>query len=110
MNMKHPKKPKSSSKLNEDKCGAGMDVHIVKESKDETVSEEEELVYQVEIVDGKPLFTCNLCDEGFDDLENIEKHIEDDHGKIVTYTEWTECGDKNCGICSECTIMKKYDY
>ena len=110
MNMKHPKKPKSSSKLNEDESGTGMAVHSDNESKTETVSEEEELVYQVEIVDGKPVFTCNLCDEGFYDLEIIEKHIEDDHGKIVTYKEWTECGGKDCGICSECTIMKKYDY
>ena len=108
--MKHPKKPESSSKLNGDKCGAGMDVHIHNESKDETVSEEEELVYQVEIVDGKPVFACNLYVAGFDDLENIEKHIEDDHGKIVTYTEWTEWCDNNCGFCSECTIMKKYHY
>ena len=111
MYMKHSKKPKISSKLNEDECFAWMDVHIDNESYEETVFEEEELFYEVEIVCGKPVITCNLCDKGFDDLDNIKKkHIQDNHSKKFTYKEWTECGNTDCGICSECTIMMKYDY
>ena len=71
--MKHSKKPKISSKLNEDECFAWMDVHIDNESYEETVFEEEELFYEVEIVCGKPVITCNLYDKGFDDLDNIKK-------------------------------------
>ena len=58
------------------------------------------------MVNAEPVFTCNLFNEGFDDLYSIEKHIEYEHGKIV---EWTSCGDGDCGIGSECTIMKKYE-
>ena len=59
------------------------------------------------MVDGEPVFACNLCNECFD-VDTIEKHIEDDHGKTVTRKEWTSCEDSDCGICSECN-MKKYE-
>ena len=107
MNMKHAQKSKSSSKteLNDEQDDTGIDSFNDKkddENKDESDSEEEEPLYQFEMVDGEPTFACKLCDECFD-VDTIENHIEDDYGK-----EWTSCDDSHCGICSECN-MKKYE-
>ena len=70
-------------------------------SKEESSDEEDDLLYQVEMVNGETVFACNLCNEGLDDLDIIEKHIEENHGKIVTYKEWTPgstSGDSNHSI------------
>ena len=85
MNMKHAQKSKSSSKteLNDEQDDTRIySYNDTKddENKDESDSEEEQLLYQ----------------------------FEDDHGKTVTRKEWTSCEDSDCGICSECN-MKKYE-
>ena len=39
--------------------------------------------FQLEFVDGEPLFVCNICNEGLNTEEEITKHIEDNHESIM---------------------------
>ena len=69
-------------------------------------SEEELALYEIELVDGGVVVVCNLCQEGFDMEDNIEKHMKDIHNKILGPNKWTSCLDRGCGICNECGIDK----
>ena len=40
--------------------------------------------YQIEFVDGEPIFVCNICDEGLDTEAEITKHIKDKHESIMS--------------------------
>ena len=33
--------------------------------------------FQLEIVDGEPVFSCNICNVGFNNEGNITRHIKD---------------------------------
>ena len=39
--------------------------------------------FQLEFVDGEPLFVCNICNEGLDTEAEITKHIEDYYESIM---------------------------
>ena len=39
--------------------------------------------FQLEFVDGEPLFVCHICNEGLDTEAEITKHIEDNHESIM---------------------------
>ena len=40
-------------------------------------------MFQIEILEGEPVFACNICNEGFDQDYEIRKHVEEDHNEIV---------------------------
>ena len=40
--------------------------------------------YQIEFVDGEPIFACNICDEGLDSEAEVTKHIKDKHESIMS--------------------------
>ena len=35
--------------------------------------------FQIEFVDGEPVFVCNICNEGFDSEAEITDHISEKH-------------------------------
>ena len=35
------------------------------------------------MVDGEPVFACNICNEGFDSDAQITNHIKDKHESII---------------------------
>ena len=39
--------------------------------------------FQIEFVDGEPVFACNICNEGLDTEEEISNHIRDEHESIM---------------------------
>ena len=39
--------------------------------------------FQLEYVDGEPLFVCNVCDEGFDSEAEITQHIGEKHESLM---------------------------
>ena len=41
-------------------------------------------MFQLEIVEGEPVFACNICDEGFDEYKNIADAHEDIMNYILT--------------------------
>ena len=42
-------------------------------------------MFQIEIVEGETVFACNICDEGFDFIDDVNKHIADAHEDIVNH-------------------------
>ena len=40
--------------------------------------------FQIEFVDGEPVFACNICDEGFDSEPEIKEHINDKHESLMS--------------------------
>ena len=39
-------------------------------------------MFQMEILEGEPVFACNICNEGFDQDYEIRKHIEEEHNEM----------------------------
>ena len=39
--------------------------------------------FQLEFVDGEPLFVCNVCNEGLESDAEIRKHINDKHESLL---------------------------
>ena len=51
-------------------------------------SKESELIavedyFQLEFVDGEPLFVCNVCDEGLDSETEVKQHIQENHESLL---------------------------
>ena len=42
-------------------------------------------MFQIEIVEGETVFACNICDEGFDFIDEVNKQIEDAHEDIKNH-------------------------
>ena len=42
-------------------------------------------MFQMEILEGKEAFACNICDEGFDFIGVVNKHIADAHEDILNH-------------------------
>ena len=40
--------------------------------------------FQIEFVDGEPVFVCNICNEGFKNEADITKHINDKHESLMS--------------------------
>ena len=40
-------------------------------------------MFQIEVLEGQPVFACNICNEGFKQDYEIRKHIEEEHNEIV---------------------------
>ena len=66
----------------------------ITENEDETKSESEpdeeeevdfENFFQIEIVEGETVFACNICNEGFDHIKEIRKHLQSDHEEVIEY-------------------------
>ena len=36
---------------------------------------DEQDFFQIEIMDGKTVYACNICDEGFEHMKEIEEHV-----------------------------------
>ena len=51
-------------------------------------------LYQIDLVDGGVVVVCNLFNEGSEMEDNIEKHFEDIHNKILGPNKWTLCLDR----------------
>ena len=68
--------------------------------------EEEMGLYKIELVEGGVVLVCNLCNEGFEMDDNIQKHLEDIHNKFVGPNKWTSCLDRWCAVCNECGLSK----
>ena len=53
--------------------------------------------FQIEIVKNEAVYSCNLCDEGFDTMDEIKKHISDMHKEIISdiFNEQREENDLN---------------
>ena len=78
-NTKHPKcfdAIGASSKMVDEKKDTDHTKNE-KENKNSIDFEEEMILYQIELVEGGVVLVCNLCDEGFEMDNNIEKHLED---------------------------------
>ena len=67
---------------------------------------EEMGLYQIKLVKGGVVLVCNLCNEGFEMDNNIEKYLEYIHKYIVGPNKWTSCLDRWCGVCNECGLSK----
>ena len=46
--------------------------------------EDIEDLFQLEVLDGKQVYACNVCNHGFDMEDKIKKHITKDHKEIIT--------------------------
>ena len=53
-----------------------------KKCKESEVFNEEDY-FQLEYIDGEPLFVCYVCDEGFDSEAEITQHIEEKHESLM---------------------------
>ena len=47
--------------------------------------EDVDICFQIEIVNGEPVYACNVCHEGFDDEENDIKHIAINHKDNISH-------------------------
>ena len=36
-------------------------------------------LFQIEVLEGEEVYTCNICNEGFDKTDKVKKHIYIDH-------------------------------
>ena len=61
----------NESSENEEKCKESVIVDL-------------EDYYQIEFVNGEPIFVCNICNEGLDTETEITKHIKDKHESIMS--------------------------
>ena len=34
-------------------------------------------------IEGEPVYACNICNEEFDQVDEVKKHIEEDHNEIL---------------------------
>ena len=78
---------------------------------------EDDMLYDIEIVNGEPVCVCNLCSEGLDNAEELINHMKESHNRVLTPEvgkhKSVPCKDGNCiesGIstCIEC-IMRQYE-
>ena len=67
VNTKYPKEESNKSKT--------MYGHIVTEND----------MFQLEIVKGETVFACNICEEGFDFIDEVNIHIADAHADIMSH-------------------------
>ena len=42
-------------------------------------------MFPMEIVEGQEVFACNICDDGFDFIVEVNKHIADAHEDILNH-------------------------
>ena len=42
-------------------------------------------MFKSEIVKGETVFSCNICDEGFYFIDELNKHIVDTHDDIMNH-------------------------
>ena len=40
--------------------------------------------FQIEFVDGEPVFACNICEEGFDSETEVKGHINEKHKSLMS--------------------------
>ena len=87
------KENKDESNLNEkevnkvnDKAGREDQKHSVSDDKSKECESEHfdfEDYFQIEVVDGESLFVCNVCDEGFENEQEIKEHIKNNHESLL---------------------------
>ena len=56
-------------------------------------------LFQLEIVEGEDLYACNVCNEGFENNNDIKKHIQNDHSQVLLQIrkEMYEASDEDDG-------------
>ena len=107
-NTRHPEPNSFEGKeLHKGKFGHGPGVTPDEEMVTETIeacdmNETEEIegiedLFQIEIVEGKELYACNVCNEGFEKNDEIKKHIEKDHYQVVLQIRKEMYEDKEDG-------------
>ena len=47
--------------------------------------EEVDYLFQIEIAEGETIFACNVCDEGFENIDNVRIHIADKHIEVLRH-------------------------
>ena len=67
-----------------------------KEELNEITNEYEHIVtendmFQMEIVEGETGFACNICDEGFDFIDEVNRHISEAASQTMTIIELYLC-------------------
>ena len=78
---------------------------------------EDNMLYDIEIVNGEAVCVCNICSEGLDNAEEVRNHMKESHDRVLTPEvgkhKAVPCKDGNCiesGIatCIE-YIMRQYE-
>ena len=65
-------------------------------------------LFQIEIVEGKRLYACNVCNEGFEKTNDIKKHIEKDHFQVLLQIR-KEMYEEEDGSDTSLYIVSEYD-
>ena len=42
-------------------------------------------MFQIKIVEGEMFYACNICDEGYDSIEEVNRHIEHAHKDLLSH-------------------------
>ena len=48
--------------------------------------------FQIEIIEFETVYACNICNEGFENIESIRRHVSDKHEEVLELLE--KEGDK----------------
>ena len=54
---------------------------------------DEQDFFQIEIMDSKTVYACNICDEGFEHMKEIEEHVVISHKDILTFVSAKEADE-----------------
>ena len=78
--------------------------------------EEDQDIYDIEMVNGEPVWACNLCSDALESQEEMIIHMQESHNRVVNDNDEVvaSCKDGNCAestnvSCIEC-IYKQWDY
>ena len=52
---------------------------------DESESEGELDLFQLEVVSDEEVYVCNLCDEGLDSEAELREHLKKKHNKVLKF-------------------------
>ena len=54
---------------------------------------DEQDFFQIEIMDGKTVYACNICDEGFEHMKEIEEHVVISHKDKLNFVSVKEADE-----------------
>ena len=54
---------------------------------------DEQDFFQIEIMDGKTVYACNICDEGFEHMKEIEEHVVISHKDRLNFVSAKEADE-----------------
>ena len=86
--------------------------HCKEDSKTYDHITEENDMFQIEIVDNETVYACNICDQGFEESDEVKKHITQVHQDIINHilTKVTdENADNDLDKCENEEIIESED-